>query len=135
MIMLMMRTRMMTVKRRIRSRMVVVTVGRGGFYIFYILYIMTVLHSSYLKAPPNVPLSHLCSAFFEGRPSLCFQLFFVSALALGSLQALLDWMAKFKFIPGASRLKKQTFNNGPGWPEVIVFPLGACRPLFKSEIS
>ena len=135
MIMLMMRIRMMTVKRRIRSRMVVVTLGRWGFYIFYILYIMTVLHSSYLKAPPNVPLSHLCSAFFEGRPSLCFQLFFVSALALGSLQALLDWMAKFKFIPGASKLKKQTFKNGPGWPEVIVFPLGACRPLFKSEIS
>ena len=41
MIMLMMRVRMMTVKRRIRSRMVVVTVGRGGFKIFYILYIIT----------------------------------------------------------------------------------------------
>ena len=41
MIMLVMRIRMMTVNRRIRSRMVVVTVGRGGFYIFYILYIMT----------------------------------------------------------------------------------------------
>ena len=109
----------------------------GVLYILYIIFIHSVLHSSYFKAPPNVPLSHLCSVFFEGRPSLCFRLFFVSALALGSLWALLvlGWMAKFKFIRGASGLGNQTIKNGPGWPEVIVLSLGACRPLFKSEIS
>ena len=42
-------------------------------------------------------------------------------------------LAKFKLIPGASGLGNQTIKNGPGWPEVIVLSLRACRPLLKSE--
>ena len=109
-----------------------------GSCILYIISYDYVLHSSHLKAPPNVPLSHLCSAFSEGRPSLCFQLFFVSALALGSLWAhhlLGCWPSSNLFQDQVDWLGNQTIKNGPGWPEVVVFSLGACRPLFKSEIS
>ena len=111
---------------------------RGVLYTLYIIYNDYMLHLSYLKAPPNVLLSHLCSAFFEGRPSLCFRLFFVSALALGSLLALHllgCWPSSNLFQDQVDWLGNQTIKNGPGWPKVVVFSLGACRPLFKSEIS